>query len=84
MTEARLHRSSIVTNVAKSYSKHTRSVVEAQKSQVFANAGASAAISDCQKNRHVRKRSAKQWHGGIGQTPEHKVGSKSLKVRSWE
>ena len=35
MAEARLHRSSIVTSLARSYCKRTRSVVEAQKSQVL-------------------------------------------------
>ena len=35
MAEARLHHSSIVTSVARSYLKRTRSVVEAQKSQVL-------------------------------------------------
>ena len=43
MAEARLHRSSIVTSVARSYCKRITSVVEAQ---VFANAGASTAISN--------------------------------------
>ena len=44
MAEARLYRSNILTSVARSYLKRTRSVVEAQKSQGFANAGASVAI----------------------------------------
>ena len=46
MAEARLRRSSVVTSVARSYKKCNRSVVEAQKSHVFANVGASAAISN--------------------------------------
>ena len=35
MTEARLHRGSIVTSAARSYLKRTRSELEAQKSQVL-------------------------------------------------
>ena len=45
MAEARQHRSSIVASLAISYLKRIQSVVEAQKSQVFANAGASVATS---------------------------------------
>ena len=46
MTGAQLHRRSIVISIARSYWKRTRSVVEAQKSQSFTNAGAFAAMSN--------------------------------------
>ena len=42
--------------------------MEAQKSQVFANAGASAAISNFKKKCHDRyadSSSAIQWNGGV-------------------
>ena len=42
--------------------------MEAQRSQVFANAGSPAAISNFQEkryDRYARSRSAMQWNGGI-------------------
>ena len=54
--------SGIVTSVARSYWKRTRSVAEAQKSQMFANAGA---FAEERHDRHAHSRSAIQWNGDI-------------------
>ena len=45
MAETQLHRGSIVSSVARSYLKRTRSKLEVHKSKDFAHADASAAIS---------------------------------------
>ena len=66
MAEARLHRSSSVTSEARSYKKRTRSVVEAQKTQVLANAGASVAISIFFKSAMIAMRVVEAPSGGVG------------------